>query len=60
MRKIMLCVILAITIASCSAINRMMIPYEEHQACNLKGQHGLCGSVSEVYKYTENKNINNL
>ena len=54
MRKIVACVLLGLSLVSCSAINRMLIPYEEDQACRLKGKNGLCGSLSDVYDFTSN------
>lgn len=52
MRKIVAYILLGLTLVSCSAVNRLLIPYEEDQACRLKGKNGLCGSLSDVYDYT--------
>jgi hypothetical protein len=54
MKKVVACILLTVCLVSCSAINRMLIPYEEDQACRLKGKNGLCGSMSDVYDYTTN------
>jgi hypothetical protein len=60
MKKILIICLFLLPIISCSAINRIMIPYEEHQACALKGRNGLCGSITDVYIYQKDIDINKM